>query len=686
MLIQKIREKIWIVVLLVGVSMVIFLLQEAITSSRSNLSNNIGVAAGEEITPQEFNTAFEQAENNYRQNGQAVDANTSWNIRQQTWDQLVNQKVLGKLYEKTGIDVSNEELQDMFFGENPHPQVKQYFADKATGSVDRARVAEIYKAAKKSPEQAKGLADFENYLKQDRKYNKLTTLLTNANYTPTWLRNETFKEQNQTVTASVVVVPYQKIADSEVKITDSDFENYIKKNSGKYHQEEETRVVEFVTFDVAASIEDKEKIKTRLAALREEFSKTTEDSAFVARNSDKLMDNAYQPTKSFSTYVKDTISKLAVGAVFGPYIDGKSIKLSKVLGKKMVPDSVKSRHILISAQDPQSIEFANKKIDSIKTLITSGKMTFQDAARQFSDDKSNSEKGGDLGFAAQGMFVKPFNDAIFFEHNNGEIFKVTTQFGVHLIQKIDSKNPSEAVKLADIVTEITPSSETSRKAFQNANEFAGMYRTEEAFKKGITAKDLTSASSAPLKITDHSVGTLGSAREVVRWAFEAKKGDISNVFNLDNKYAVAMLKKVVPKGLPDVEDVKEDIKALVTNQKKYEKLAESVKGMSVEQIAQKYGVEVKKASNVSFQSPFVPEIGYEPALGGALFSTKSGANTAPIKGNSGMMLAKIESLNKMQDIPAPETVQNPLLSGFTNAMQQAIKEIGNVKDNRGKMF
>jgi peptidyl-prolyl cis-trans isomerase D len=686
MLIQKIREKIWIVILLVGIAMVIFLLQEAFTSSRSNLSKNVGEAAGEEISPQEFNTAFEQAEANYRQNGQAVDANTSWNLRQQTWDQLINQKVLGKLYEKTGIQVSDEELQDMFFGENPHNQVKQFFADQATGKVDRARVAEIYKAAKKNQEQAKSLADFENFLKQDRKYNKLTALLSNANYTPSWLRTETFKEQNQSVSGKVVVVPYQKIADNTITLSDNDFKAYIDKNKGKYNQEEETRVVEFVTFDVAASIEDKEKIKNRLAGLKEDFSKTNEDSAFVARNSDKLMDNAYSPTKGLSTFVKDTISKLAVGAVFGPYIDGKEIKLSKILGKKMIADSVKSRHILISAQNPASIDAANKKIDSIKALISSGKITFQDAAKKFSDDKSNNEKGGDLGFAAQGMFVKPFNDALFYDNNNGQIFKVTTQFGVHLVQRLDSKNPSEAVKLANIVAEITPSSETSRKAFQSATEFAGMYRTEETFKKGISAKDLTSAASAPLKITDHNVGTLGSAREVVRWAFSAEKGDISSVFNLDNKFAVALLKKVIPKGLPDVNDIRDDIKNQVMNEKKFEKLAESVKGLSMEQIAQKYGIEIKAANNVSFQSPFVPEIGYEPALGGTLFSTKSGATTAPFKGNSGLIVAKVESLNKMQDIPTPETVQNPLLSGFMNSMQQAIKEIGKVKDNRGKMF
>lgn len=689
MLIQKIREKIWWVILGVGIAMVIFILQMAFDSKTGVTNNKMGTVAGEDIEPQYFNEKYTQAETNYKQqnNTSSIDNNTSWSLRQQVWDQIINEKVLRKIYDKTGIAVGSDELNDMFYGENPHQAVKQYFADPTTGIVDKTKIVQAIKNTKKNPDQQKAWIEFEDYLRKDREYSKFTTLLQALNYTPSWLAKETFKEQNQTVNAKYVLVPYTKVDDKNVTLTDADYENYISRNSSKYKQEEETRVVEFVSFKLEPSLTDRQNLMTKLASLKAEFASTKEDSAFVSRNSDSPFDESYLPMNKFTNFVKDTIGKLAVGAVFGPYMEGNTIKLSKVMGKKTVPDSVKSRHILISAKTPEEIAKANTKMDSIKSLITSGKIPFDMAAKTFSDDKSNSNKGGDLGYAAQGMFVKPFNDGIFFEHGKGEMFKVTTQFGVHLVQVMDSKNPSLAVQLATVSNELTPSSETARTVFSDANEFAGKYRNADDFKKGVAAKDLVSSASSPLKITDYQVGNLGAAREIVRWAFnDAKKGDVSSVFNLDDKYVVALLKDVRPKGKPSVESLREELKAKVTNIKKYEQIASAVKGMSIDQIASKYGVEVKDAANVSFQSPYIPNLGFEPSFSGSVFATGSGKTTSPIQGNSGVIVAKVESVSDMKNVPTPENVQNPILSGIMGGLQLGLKDIGKVKDNRGKML
>jgi len=97
----------------------------------------------------------------------------------------------------------------------------------------------------------------------------------------------------------------------------------------------------------------------------------------------------------------------------------------------------KSSHILIAIDDDTSDEQAAELIEEIQSKLDT--QTFEDLAKEYSDDPGSAAVGGDLGWAEPGLFVPEFESALF-SMNVGEISApVKTDFGYHLIRMDDIK-------------------------------------------------------------------------------------------------------------------------------------------------------------------------------------------------------------------------------------------------------
>lgn len=103
-----------------------------------------------------------------------------------------------------------------------------------------------------------------------------------------------------------------------------------------------------------------------------------------------------------------------------------------------LPERVHAAHILIKGED----DTAKAKVENIRSEIISGNISFEDAAKKFSQDNHNASKGGDLGVFSHGRMVKPF-EMVAFSLDVGQVSEpVKTRFGYHLI-KVLEKFPAE---------------------------------------------------------------------------------------------------------------------------------------------------------------------------------------------------------------------------------------------------
>jgi peptidyl-prolyl cis-trans isomerase D len=459
-----------------------------------------------------------------------------------------------------------------------------------------------------------------------------------------------------------------------------------------------------VIFPVIANGKDSLEAKNKLEAIKTKYKEATNDSLFVTANSGKYQD-IYVKKAKMEGIMKDTAWDLPVGTIFGPYIENGAYMLSKIIDKKMVPDSVRSRHILIQAKTPGDIAKANKTIDSLKIVIETGKNNFDTLASKFGQDASRA-KGGDLGFVPQGGMIKEYNNLIFYKAVPHKLYKLTTQYGVHLIEvtalKYTDTNPG--IKISSFREPIVPGDDTQAAAEDRANQFLTQNRTLDEVKKSTKElKNLEVIKSIPLKAHDYSLGTLGSSEgsySIVKWAFTggAKVGDVSpTLYSFKNqqefytdKYVVAALSTIQKPGLPDLDYIKEDVKVQVMYYKKGEMLKAKINSKDLNSIASSFKTKIDTAKGVNFASPFIAGIGNEIKVIVSAMKLELNTTSDPILGSVSLIIVKpINRTNGEIATNIAEIKNNTRKQAEQQVgpkVMEALRKTYKIKDDRYKFF
>ena len=694
--IEKLRSKAGLLIGIVAFSLVAFVLGDLLTSNRSFLSGSgttMGVIADKKVDIQDFENLVQAEIENYKlnQNTETVDNNTTDQLRDQTWNKLVNDLVMGEQYKKLGINVSPFELADMIKGKNIHPQIKQAFTDPNTGVFNPSAVINFLKNMDNDPtgKTKRQWLAFEKAIYEERlqqKYNDLTKF---GLYVSTPEAKREYTQRNSTATIQYVLVNYSTIADSSVQVSDEELKVVYNRNLKKYKQEA-SRGIDYVVFDVKPSQLDREETLQALARITDEFKSTTTDSIYVIANSDEGFDNSFHKKGSLDQQIDSAMSNSLVGTVVGPFENNGTFRLAKLVDVKVLPDSVQASHILLKL-DGRNKEDVIKEADSLKTAILGG-ANFQMLAFQFSTDDGSKIKGGDLGWFGPGMMVASFNDACF-QGKVGDLPIVESQFGIHLIYITGQKGASRQVKIAQVIRNIQPSSKTYQEYFQKANDFSTKYTTGESFSKGITTMNLAKQTEGSIAENSRQVGGIENSRELVRWAFKSDKGTVSKAFEFTNKFVVALLTTVKEKGTSTLEEVKDIVLAEARRDKKATMLIEKFTkagGSTIEEIAQKMQQPVGVDSNFNFSSPFIPNGGIEPYLGGYTFALKQGKLSSPVKGMAGVYVIKVLAVKEAPPAKdykdAKMQAEQQLQQRAQYEVNNALREKANIEDNRGKFY
>ncbi len=695
-IIGRIRKRVGLLIGFVGASMILFILGDLVTSNTGLMKSNsdvIGKIGGDKIHYQEFEKRYETLLENFKKNQKKdnVDPSSQEMIREQTWGMFINDKILAKEYEKIGISCSAQELYDMCTGKNPHQQVKQAFTDPKTGSFDPATVVRFLKDLPNREENIqREWRTFEDAIKEERISEKFKNIVKFGINVTAEEAKRNYEETARSASIRFVRLDYNTIADTAVKFEESDLNSYYENNKYKYKQAETIRKVEYITFDVMPSAEDRSLAQNWINSKKDEFASSPNGIVYVNQNSDTPFDSSYHAKGTLSSLVDSLLFNAPMGTVAGPYEENSSLTVARLVGEKMISDSVKARHILIKIENNDSTK-ALAKADSLKNAIKKGS-NFEMLAMMFSQDPGSGSKGGDLGWFRPGMMVKEFNDACF-DGKVGDMPIVTSQFGVHLIE-ITAKGPStRQIQVAYLQRKIEPSQKTYDQLYNKASEFAIKNTTGEAFDSSIVKQGLNKRIADNIRENDKNVPGLEQPRELVRWAYAAKKNDVSKVFTFGDKYVIAHLTDIKDKGYLPLDYVKEQVTAEVRKIKKGELLAEKITnagGGSIDAIAQKLNVTAADADNINFTNGYAAGIGNEPKVIGAIFSTKPNQLTKPIIGDNGVTIVLVKSINEgvtTKDFSANiKQITDQRKSRSDYELFNALKEKANIEDNRGKFY
>jgi len=703
---EKIRKRGPLVAGIIGFALLAFIAGDIFTSSSrwgSKSQFEMAKISGESVQYQEFQAKIDEITEVYKlRTGQAVGDDMVSNFRSQVWEEILNKYVMDKEYAKLGIDVDNEELKDMVVGKNIDPIVQQLFTNQQTGQFDPNNVAQFIQNMDQdsSGNSKKIWVYFENQIYQRRKYSKYTSLISKSLNVTKLESKLAYQDNHQFVDIIYTMKNYSTIPDSTIVPTEEELKKWYEDHKKQYVISDETRDIDYVTFDIVPSKTDIEMIEKDIASYQSEFSQTKENELFIGRNSDTPFNSQFHKKGELSPIIDSFVFSKNVGDIYGPYRDGDMFKIVKIDSIISVADSVKARHILIAKDQTTDAKIAKTRADSILAAIKKG-AKFDEMAKKFSKDPGSAAKGGDLGYFKSGMMVKPFEEACF-GGKKGDIVVVETDFGAHVIEVQDKAALVKKVRIASMERRVGPSDQTRSDIYNTVSQFIGTNSTAESFEKAAKEKKYNLRIAPNLRAMDNYVPGLDMPRELIRMAFKAKKGEIilnendnkNPIFDLINKYVVAKVKTIRSKGIPEFETVKEDLKFEVIKDIKAKRIIaeieKSMAGKSIDMIATDWKARVDTAKTISFSSVTLPNAGMEPSVIGTAIVMDQMKISKPIKGNMGVFVFQIISVTKPADgllsKQEMETIQRDYSSRGTYMAYEALKKICEIEDSRSKFY
>ena len=724
---ETIRNKTGLLVGIIALALIIFVLESALSSGRSLFGTNertVGTIAGKNIDYNDFQAKLASAIQTYEQNGQKVDEQTKQTLIDQVWNEFIADNVLKVAYKTVGVNVGEDELYDLMVT-HPHHIVVSQLSDKQTGkaypnfakpdgTLDPAKLAGFVQQM--TPEQEAYWKKVEDYVHDTRMAEKYNGLLKKGLYITEAEAKAEFEKQSTSYNVNFVAKRYSTVSDSAVKITDEDIQAFYNSHGYLFKNQETTRKIDYVAFDAFPTPEDVADIKKQMTDIANDFkNKKTlgEDSALIqTENEDGKIDIGLFKKNMVSPEVDSSIFTAEKGTVYGPYQENRYIKVIKLEGKVDVLDSAKVRHILITyegagvSKDIKRTKVQAKKMaDSLVALLKKDAKLFPEYVKNFSDDVGKNPppnkkadeaylgKGGDYGWLNdKSGFVQPFKD-FGLEGKKGDLGVVESQFGYHVMEILDvSKGASLKYKLATIQRKIQPSDKTLNDMNLKASEFAGKYNTAELFDKGIEESKLNKRLADNIKEGDKQVPGMENPKELIRWVYQSKKGDISASFQFGTRFVVAKLSQVKEKGLAPLDQVKDEVTLFAKKEKKAEGFMKEFEtnlagAKTTEDLAPKMKLNVESMNGLVFGSYAVTGLGKEDAMCGAVSALKPNTLSKALKGQSAVYVVYVTE----KKVPAgaySKAIQSATNTGLSSRADyeamEAQKTLANIEDHKAK--
>lgn len=702
---QTLRDRAGVLLaVVIGVSLIFFVLGDFLGNGAGGARKQkeyfeIGQIDGNSISYQEYDQRLQNLVEVYKMSGTSnITEAMSESMREDIWNKIIMEEVMGEEFTELGLGVSSDEVESMVLGDIPHPIVQQLFANRETGVLDKSFLVNFLKNTEFDPQAKAYWMFFEDEIVNDKLNAKFNNLISKGLYVTNRQAEFEANITSQSVDFSFVMKLYSTIADSSVIVSNGDLQKYYDEHKDNYTQESR-RSMEYVEFEVIASAEDVKNTDEDIKDLIEDFSKEERPVQFINLSADSRHFEVFRRLEDIPEMVRDFASAANMEEVYGPYVEDETYKIARLLDIEDRPDSVHVRHILISANQYRPIEDARNTADSLLNLIETG-TSFETLAILSSDDQGSAQLGGDLGWFEEGNMITEFNNACF-ENKKGDLKIVETSFGYHIVEILDQSRKSTKYHIGIIDRAIEPSSITYQNIYSVASRFAGSNDTYEKFNQAVADEGLSKKVSTDVNPNEKLLPGLESPRLLVMALFESEENSIildrneQAVFELGDKFVVAYCNDIKEEGHASLVDVESDIRYAVLNEKKAEKIiadiSEQTKELtSIDEIASVLNLTVQEATNINFNSFSIPAAGIEPSVIASASSAEEGFLSQPIKGNNGIFILAVNTVNKDQAAQDTEIIRSRLSSTFEVRANyeafEAIRKASNIIDKRYKFY
>ena len=658
------------------------------TIQSTSSKNDVGKINGKSISYLQFDSEVRQMDE-VRKMISGTSANTDEGqvqLRNMTWQTLVDRYLVVPTIESAGIRVGQQEQENMFVGDNLSPVASNFygfFDEDGNYSVDRVR--ELVEAAETS-ESYRMIRDYLFDNARSNRFNEKYLGLFNAGtYVNALERKRAIEENNATANVDFVLAPGTYFPeDSTVVVNKSEVEKYYKAHEDAFRQVA-NRDIRYAVFELNASQEDIANSNAKFVGLYDEFASTDNMRAFLQKNSDRKWDDSWYKAGELRTVNADVENFVSANnsGVSPVFQSGTTFYAARIMDNANLPDSVYVRHIMLVGNDAKHLA------DSLLGVVN--KNNFSTLANLYSADKGNAQDGemGNLGWMTKNIMIKGFEPVL--EAKVGVPFVLNTQYGSHVVEVTKTTKPVAKKKVAIFEKETTISKETERAISEQARLLA--VRSQGKLDNFKSVCDTTGIYARSLNITEatDSYGAISHAKEVTRWAFNNKPGKVSDVIPVDNKYFfVVAVEKAHKEGIAPLKEVYESIRSQVYREKYVQKHAQDVAAQiegltSLEAVAEKLNTTVSNLTDVTFSTSSAPTT--EPAFIGAVAAAKEGVLTGPVAGMMGAYVFKVNG--REMGSYFTEDDAKAAQARFVNYYDQMILPImmdKTVKDNRARFY
>ena len=632
---NTLRTKFGIVLsIIIALALLAFILSLKTEMGFSGNDPRVGVIDGEKINYSEYYDQYETIKS--QNNMQESDEQQSAMLANAAWQALIAKHVLTPGFDRMGLRVTEPERLAMVSGQHPSQAFYNAFADPRTGEYSVAAISQFLAQAETNPEAANAWAQLNEQARLEREVQKYFGLVKGGVYVNSLEVARGVEAANKSFSGKWAGKKFSAVPDSLVKVSSGDVKAYYR-----------------------------------------EFAAAEEVKTFVRANRNGKIADSYVSAAQLSD---EEAKALMAGEMYGPVLKNNEWTMSRALDSKMVPDSVGVRHIVLPyAQEALA--------DSLLTVLKKGGDFAQTAAR-YSVYDATAANGGEVGVLPFSAFTGEFAAALA-NARQGDIVKIASGDAIQLMQVYRADKPSKHVQVATITYPVEASAATRRDVHNQAGSFMVNAKGSAAAFADAASTAAVTPRVAAIAQGDRTIRGLEDSREVARWAYGAKEGDLSAIFNVGKDYVIATLTEIDDNEYAPLNKVSAQIRSQLLRDKKYDYIVKSLSGSTLAEQAASLGSEVEDFSDVTFGSFYVNGVGMEPRLVGAIASAEKGALSAPVKGLSGVYVFEVGDV-KTDDKQTAEGEKVRAQAMAEGMAQQfaipAIQQMAKIQDLRGKYF